>query len=207
LDFDGTLVESNQIKDRAFETIFNKWPNHKQEMMSWHYSNDFIDRREKFKYFVEKVLKLNDRDDLIEQLSKKFQELTRSTIIECPYVEGVENFLDYISHRYTVYLVSATPQLELEYIIRAKNLKVYFKNIYGAPINKLKILRNIISKEKLSSNEILYIGDSPKDQQCAKDLDIIFFGRQSNRVLQESSHYIFKDFNEIYSHLKKYYEV
>ena len=48
LDFDGTLVESNNIKDRAFETIFCEWPEHKETMMRWHLTHDSIERGEKF---------------------------------------------------------------------------------------------------------------------------------------------------------------
>ena len=56
LDFDGTLVESNLIKDQAFETIFSEWPEHKDEMMEWHLARNNISRREKFRYFVEEIL-------------------------------------------------------------------------------------------------------------------------------------------------------
>ena len=33
LDFDGTLVESNKIKDNAFYSIFGEWPEHRDAMM------------------------------------------------------------------------------------------------------------------------------------------------------------------------------
>ena len=53
LDFDGTLVESNNIKDRAFETIFSEWPEHTKSMMRWHLTHDSIGREEKYcGYFI-----------------------------------------------------------------------------------------------------------------------------------------------------------
>ena len=135
LDFDGTLVESNNIKDRAFETIFCEWPEHTETMMRWHLTHDSIERGEKFRYFVEEVLALPGQNDLIEKLSSRFGQLTKEAIIECPYVKGAYEFLEYIRNRVSVYLVSATPQLDLDQIIKARGLGGYFKDVYGAPIS------------------------------------------------------------------------
>ena len=68
LDFDGTLVDSNKIKDLAFEEIFSEWPEHLEFMMQWHLNRNNIDRREKFRYFVEKVLVHPENQQLIDRL-------------------------------------------------------------------------------------------------------------------------------------------
>ncbi len=36
MDYDGTIVKSNDIKDEAFESILNDWPLYKDKMISWH---------------------------------------------------------------------------------------------------------------------------------------------------------------------------
>ena len=144
---------------------------------------------------------------MIEKLTIRFGELTRSAIIECPLVKGADDFLRYIQNRFAVYLVSATPQLELDQIIKAKGLQDYFKKIYGAPINKNKILKKIMESEKVLENEIMYMGDSPEDQKCAKDLEIKFIGRQSDKDLNNATHNIFKDFFTIKTHMKMYYAI
>ena len=207
LDFDGTLVESNQIKDRAFETIFSDWPKHTETMMRWHLAHNSIERREKFRYFVEGILSRSGKNDFIEKLTTKFEELTKEAIIGCPFVKGAEDFLEYIHNRSTVYLVSATPQSDLDQIIEGKGLSDYFKKVYGAPVKKNEILKKIMLTEKVSVNEILYIGDSPEDQQCAKDLGINFIGRQSDRDLNDSIHPVFTDFFTIQAHIKLKYEI
>jgi len=98
LDFDGTLVESNNIKDQAFKTIFSDWPDHQETMMEWHLAHNAIDRREKFSYFVKDVLDLPDQDELIAELTKRFSMLTRQSIIDCPLVQGVKDFLENIHY-------------------------------------------------------------------------------------------------------------
>ena len=207
LDFDGTLVESNQIKDRAFETIFSDWPEHKETMIRWHLAHNSIDRVEKFRYFVVEILGMSGQNDLIGKLTTKFGELTKDAIIECPFVKGAEEFLEYIRNRYIVYLVSATPQTDLEQIVEARGLNDNFKKVYGAPIKKTETLQNIMMTEKVTVNEIMYIGDSPEDQQCAKDLGIYFIGRQSDKVLNRSSQLVFTDFDQIKTHLNLNYAI
>ena len=205
MDFDGTLVESNNIKDRAFETIFCEWPEHKGAMMHWHLTNDSIERGEKFRYFVEDVLALPGQKDLIGNLIARFRELTKTAIIECPYVKGAYEFLEYIRNRVSVYLVSATPQLDLYQIIKARGLGGYFKDVYGAPISKIETLEQIMLSENVSVNEILFVGDSPEDQQAAKFLGIRFIGRQSDRKLDVMDENIFNDFIEIKLYVEKNY--
>jgi len=207
LDFDGTLVESNNIKDRAFESIFCEWPEHTDTMMRWHLTHDSIERGEKFRYFVEEVLAFPGQNDLIEKLSSRFGQLTKEAIIECPYVKGAYEFLEYIRNRVSVYLVSATPQLDLDQIIKARGLGGYFKDVYGAPISKIETLQQIMLSENVSVNEILFIGDSPEDQKAAKFLGIRFIGRKSDRELNVSTNSVFADFIVIKEYFRRHYSV
>ena len=98
--------------------------------------------------------------------------------------------------------MSATPQLDLDQIIKARGLGGYFKDVYGAPTKKDETLKNIILLEKVSVDEILFIGDSPEDQQSAKNIGINFIGMQSERKLVKNENNIFPDFLRI----KKYTE-
>ena len=206
-DLDGTLLESNHIKDEAFDSIFSEWPEHRDTVLKWHLSHNHIDRREKFRYFVEEVLTLTGQDKLIEGLTTRFSELTTQAIIDCSFVEGALSFLEYIQGKVATYLVSATPQKELNKILLARKLKNYFNEVYGAPINKEEVLKKIMTNEKVSPNKILYIGDSPEDQQAAEVLDIQFIGRKSDRPLDGKSHELFSDFIQLKKYVLDYYEL
>ena len=126
-------------------------------------------------------------------------------IIECPYVRGAYKYLEYIRNLVSVYLVSATPQLDLDQIIKARGLGGYFKDVYGAPISKIETLKQIMLSENVSVDEILFIGDSAEDQQAAKFLGIRFIGRQSDRKLDVMDENIFNDFIEIKLYVEKNY--
>ena len=121
VDFDGTLVDSNGIKDNAFEYIFSKWPEHRDETMRWHLADNTTIRDEKFRYFVEEVLRLHGDDKLIKQLTKVFSELSFKAIVNCPMVDGVLEFLDAYKSKVQLFLVSATPSEELIKIDQIKN--------------------------------------------------------------------------------------
>ena len=206
-DLDGTLLESNHIKDEAFDTIFSEWPEHREIILKWHFSHNHIDRREKFRYFVEEVLTLPEQDKLIEVLTDRFSKLTTQAIIDCSFVEGALSFLEYIQGKVATYLISATPQKELNKILFARKLKNYFNEVYGAPINKEEVLKTIMTNEKMSPNKVLYIGDSPEDLQAAEVLDIQFIGRKSDRPLDGKSHKIFSDFIQLKKYTLDYYDL
>ena len=201
IDFDGTLVESNEIKDKAFDSIFSKWPEHREAMMQWHLANNTIDRQEKFRYFVEVILGKHGHVELIEKLTKRFSELSYEAIVNCPMVDGAQEFLDAYVSKVQLFLVSATPHNELCKILKARLLTRYFKEIQGGPINKVEVFKKIISVKKISPDEMLYIGDSPEDLQAAKTLGSHFVGRKSCRELNTITNPIYPDFVKIKEHL------
>ena len=205
IDFDGTIVKSNEIKDKAFDSIFSKWPEHKEAMMQWHLANNTTARGDKFRYFVEVILGQQDHDELIEELTNRFSELSHKEIVNCPMIEGVREFLDSYENKVQLFLVSATPRDELNKILKARVLTRYFKEIHGAPINKAEILKKIISIKLISPDEMLYIGDSPEDQKAAKSSGCHFVGIKSSRKLNIHSNPVYPNFVKIKEYLDRCY--
>jgi phosphoglycolate phosphatase-like HAD superfamily hydrolase len=204
LDFDGTLVESNTIKDKAFETIFSDWPEHKESILAWHRPRNTVDRREKFRYFVEEVLHESGNVGKIDELTKRFSVLTRQAIIDCPWVSGATDFLDYFKERLPLFLVSATPQEELNKILDHRRIADYFQQSYGAPLDKSEVLSVIMKDQEASPVETLYIGDSPEDQQAAQNQSIHFIGMDSGRGLKAKN--LCSDFHKILQRVNSCYE-
>ena len=204
-DFDGTLVESNHIKDQAFKTIFDEWSEHQRSIMDWHLSRNDVDRQEKFRYFVEEVLGQSGDEVLIKKLTERFSVLTRKAIVDCPMVACAQSFLDDCFGKVPMFLVSATPQNELKSIIQERRMDEFFKGVYGAPISKFQILKGILKDENRIPEEMLYIGDTTEDQQSAKSLGIHFVGRKSDRNLNSFTNVIYLDFVKIRKHFNQYF--
>lgn len=207
LDFDGTLVESNRIKDQAFDTIFSAWPEHRESMLAWHRARNAVARHEKFRYFVEDVLEELGNTKKIDLLTSRFSSLTREAIINCPWVAGAIEFLENYINYLPLYLISATPQKELEEITSQRGISKFFKSIYGAPLDKNLILQKILDTEEISAKEMLYIGDSPEDQIAAKNLGIDFIGVDSKQGLIQQESLISSEFISILKFVSKNYKV
>lgn len=180
LDFDGVVVESNDIKHQAFSEIFKEFPDHYDEMMAYHRSHNHTGRYDKFKYICKNILKGGNCQKFAEKMTEKFTGLTREKIIKSPYVKGSLEFIRHFSGKIPLYIASATPLDELLVILSARGLLRYFKGVYGVPMPKTEMFKAVIEKENVSPAEVLFIGDSPEDQDAAKTSGISFVARMSD---------------------------
>lgn len=177
-DFDGVIVESNQIKHEAFEEIFKDYPAKLSEIMQYHRSHNAVDRYKKFAHIAQNILMLpGDTQDTEKKWADRFATLTREKIIQCQFVEGAESLLDYLKGRIPMYLASATPKSELDIILMARNLETFFTQVYGSPAVKSEVLKNIRQDGGFKSNELLFVGDSKEDLDSALSAGVSFVGR------------------------------
>lgn len=197
LDFDGVIVESNAIKHQAFSELFSVFPERREEIMAYHLSHNAVNRHEKFRYIMEKILKQKYDKKLAKKWALKFSELTRDKIIRCPYVAGALEFIKYFSGRYPLYLASATPLDELKVILKERGILQHFKSAYGAPTPKIEMLTDIAKKEMVKPSEILYIGDSRDDYVASREVGCTFIGRISEHDFGISNVKSFKNMLEI----------
>lgn len=148
--------------------------------MAYHYAHNAVNRHEKFKYIMESILKQKFDRERAEDWASRFSSMTRDKIIQCPYVAGALEFIQYFYHRYPLYVASATPMDELNIILQRRELQNYFKDFYGAPTSKKTAFEYITNNEKIIYKDLLYIGDSPEDYTVAKEVGCAFIGRKSN---------------------------
>lgn len=183
LDFDGVIVESNDIKTRAFATVFGRFPEHAAAMMAYHEAHVSASRFDKFRYLVTQLLGRPADDPLMDELAEAFSEETRRQVIACPLVPGAAEFLDIVSARVPVYLASVTPQVDLDAILAARDLTHYFTRVYGCPPwTKATAIKDIIVGGVGGAGGVggvLFIGDSAGDQRAALETGVEFLARDS----------------------------
>jgi phosphoglycolate phosphatase-like HAD superfamily hydrolase len=197
LDFDGVVVESNNIKHQAFSELFSEFPEDHSAIMAYHLSHNAVNRHEKFRHIMEHIFKQEYDKSLAAKWAAQFSALTLDRIIRCPYVDGALEFLEYFSRKYPLYLASATPLDELDIILKRRGAIKYFKRFYGAPTPKVKMLEEIARDEMINHRDILYIGDSREDYEAARAFGCIFIARNSGHELGDTDLKRFKDMSDI----------
>ena len=177
-DFDGVLVESVDIKTKAFAKIFeNEGKKTVQKIIEHHLNNTGVSRFEKFKYIYHNLLQKELTEEESRRLCRIFSDEVVARVVEAPYVPGAKDFLDAYAHSHFLYLLSATPQEEIEEIVRRRAMSSYFKGIYGAPQDKAKMVRGILKKNDSSPREAVYVGDSLSDYRAAQENAVHFIAR------------------------------
>jgi HAD superfamily hydrolase (TIGR01549 family) len=176
-DFDGTLLESADIKTDAFATLFRKFPEHLAEILNYHLAHAGISRYVKFRTIYRDILNRPLSASEEQSLAESFRDLVLDKMAACPLVPGAEEFLRATSARYRCFIASGAPDTELRDVVARRDLTGYFAGVYGSPATKPEIIRNIRAQYHLNSSEMLCIGDALSDLQGAEAEGVPFVGR------------------------------
>ncbi|MBI2870547.1 MAG: HAD family hydrolase [Candidatus Omnitrophica bacterium] len=175
-DFDGTLVDSNDIKWRAFELCFSDFPERLTEIMAYCRSNPHLPRGEKFRVIYESILDLRYTDEIDKGLEGRFNHLTLQPIVDAPEIRGASHFLREVSRTRMTAVLSSTPTPIVNQIVEARGWRSYFMEVQGAPVKKGKWLSECRSRYGLYGEEIIYFGDTSEDRKAAEEGECLFVG-------------------------------
>lgn len=177
LDFDGVILESVDVKGWAFGKLFDDYPQHQKEIIDFHYANGGLPRFDKFRHIYKNILNRPLSDDHFDYLCDKFSQIVFNRVLECEFVKGADLFLEKYYKKTDLYIISGTPQEEMTRVVDARNLKKYFKGVYGSPITKTDWTRKILDENKYDVDKCFWVGDAKSDVVAANNTDIKFFGR------------------------------
>ncbi len=176
-DFDGVLVDSVDIKTRAFARLFqDKSPEIVKAVVAHHLAHGSMSRFDKIRYYYKEFLKQPLTDDMLNSLCSRFAEIVVEEVIRAPYIKGAKDFLDNYSKLYECYVVSGTPEDELREIIKRRNMNNYFRGVYGAPRKKGEIIKEILDTTNCNPQEAVFIGDDLPDYDAVKVNGVKFIG-------------------------------
>jgi phosphoglycolate phosphatase-like HAD superfamily hydrolase len=177
LDFDGVILESCDIKTRAFRELFKEYPEHLDEIISHHTSQSGLSRYKKFIHFYNNILNQPLTDEKLKELGENFSTLVLKEIKRCEFVPGALEFLKDFSKKIDLFVASGTPENELRGIVEERGLEKYFKGVYGTPATKSEIIFKILDKENLNTDDVVFVGDSYTDYSEAFKAGVPFVGR------------------------------
>lgn len=167
-DFDGTLVDSNAIKWKAFEACFARFPAYLEEILSYCQANNHTTRYEKFRWVYERILKQPYNPTVEEQLGRMFEEHSTQQIIEAPEIPGASAFLKRRKGKQALVLLSSTPQPILLKILAGRKWAPLFDEVRGAPVDKAAFLEEFLARKSLRHEEVLFFGDTTEDADAAR---------------------------------------
>ena len=199
-DFDGVLCECMDVKTEAFAELFRLYGEDiEKKVVKHHIENGGISRYKKIRYYYEEFLKKQISEEEVNKIAEVFSKLVVKKVIESELVKGTKEFLEKYYKKIDLYIVSGTPQEELEYIVDKKNMRKYFKGVYGSPITKPEHFNRLISENSYDIKKTIYIGDSLSDMKNAQEAKIPFLGRitDANKGYFPKNILTIKDFNSI----------
>jgi len=180
-DFDGVIVDSNNVKRDAFLELFNNYPSRiKEDIKKFHLQNGGMSRFEKFRYIYANFLNEVLSEGRFNQLCEDFSRLVIGGVIEAPFIDGVKDFLESKCTRYKLYIVSGTPDNEIQQIVKRRKLNKYFSGIYGSPRIKKELIGFIIKDNKYRPEEVVFLGDSINDYEGAEASGVEFVAKVSD---------------------------
>ena len=186
-DVDGVIIESAEIKTRAFELLFSDYPDKVGEIFDYHQRNAGISRYLKFRHFYEKILGQELSQTKEAELGERFSQIVLEQVLEAPFVPGAIEFLSRNKERYCFFIASGAPQDELRNIVAQRRLSHFFREIHGTPRQKTEIIEDILDSHSFKKKEVVFVGDAESDWLAAKKVGVFFIARihQENHQLRD----------------------
>ena len=187
-DFDGVIKDSVGVKSDAFEQLFLPFGVEvAREVRKHHDANSGISRFDKLALYLD-LAEQNQSSELINKYLKLFSDLVKQKVIDSEWVYGVTEYLQNNSNIQQFFLVTATPQEEIEYIVNKLKIGRYFMEIIGSPANKKDAISSLLLKYSIIPERAVMIGDSHSDYDAsiANNISFIIRGTNLNKKLQSS---------------------
>ncbi len=185
-DFDGTLIDSNQIKYDAFFKLFPRDGFHHKiitEVLDKHLEES---RYVILKKILNKIKKsgIVNIDDKINVLAEEYNSRVVSEAKICKEKPGAKKTLDILGRRFPLYLSSTTPETALKDIVKDRNWDSFFCDIFGYPREKTNTLLEIMRNKQVNAEEVLVVGDGESDRLSASETGCRFFSIEPSNTLE-----------------------
>ncbi len=178
-DFDGTLVDSNDIKRGAFYEVSAGHADARSHLDDILARDGGATRYEVFAALAGRLVPGNASaaQSLAATLVREYEAVTRQRVVDCPEIAGAGAALAALRGRdVRLYMVSATPQAPLVEIVEARGMAGWFERVLGVPPGKADHLRAIARDDGIAPRDLVYVGDREVDRRAALAAGCRFVG-------------------------------
>lgn len=175
-DFDGVIVDSVNIKTEAFAEIYRPYGEKAVGYVVRHHkAHGGMSRFLKIRHYHKELLNQDLSDEDLRLLAGKFSDLVLEKVIQATFIKGALSFIHMLSEKNKkMFIVSGTPEGEIQRIVESKQLNNYFLEVRGAPTAKRDNIQYLLKKYKIGVNESVFFGDSSEDFKTASSLGLKF---------------------------------
>lgn len=174
-DFDGVILDSNAIKDRAFATLYAPYGKEVVDyVVRYHQYHGGVSRFEKIAHYHDHLLREKLLPEAIDELADIFSAHVYDALCDCPFMPGAHEFISSHAHKVPMMVASGSPDNELKAICCHRSIDQFFEDIAGSPTKKVDIVRRQIKQFNLDPRRTLLVGDSLTDLEAAEANDVLF---------------------------------
>ncbi len=183
-DFDGTIVNSfdSTIKSLKYISSKTKYKLSEDEIKSYLLYKDLKEIIKEFRVNIVQI------PFILWKIRSDFKKNIKSIEI---YPE-IKEVIEELNSKYKLILLTSNNKKNVEYILKKENLNFFKEKYFKASLsNKSKFLSRILKKNKLSKEEVIYIGDEVRDFNACKKVNIkiisVSWGFNSKKLLQKNN--------------------
>ena len=182
-DFDGTLVDSNEIKRQAFFAAAREFDPDGGSVRELLERNPRADR---FAIARGVARSLSARGPLHEgrsveavasRIARAYTEHCETEIARCPEIPGARAALAALSAKgIDLFVNSGTPTEALIRVVALRGLDDFFRGVYGSPESKFANLGTIRRSVGVAERQMALVGDGEDDRRAAQAFGCHFVG-------------------------------
>ena len=177
-DFDGVLAESGDIKIAAFRSLYEPYgPEIVDKVLAHHRAHGGVSRRKKIRWAHKYLLGKRLSEEELEDLAGQFSRLVEDAVVESAWVQGAREALRDLQGRLPIFVISGTPDAEMQRIVDRRGMRDLFVEVRGSPPSKVPIIRDLLRRHDLVAERVLFVGDSTTDYDAATTVGLPFLGR------------------------------
>jgi len=179
-DFDGVLVDSNEIRVNGFSELFYDYKlEDVNKLVSYVHQNGGMSRYKKIRFFFEDIRNEDISNSDVNKLAEIYSKIVEEKVEKADAIPGSEFFLNKYFKTNRLAIVSGSDQKELRRVCEKRGISRYFCSILGSPVDKGDNLRELIERQRWDVSECVYIGDSINDYDAAILNEVEFLGVRS----------------------------
>jgi phosphoglycolate phosphatase-like HAD superfamily hydrolase len=197
-DFNGVIVETSDMNAQIFAQLFRPFGPEVVEKVTAHYkAYGGIPRQKRIELYLKEFAHTRPTKEVIDHISQRFSQIYLQKLQDAKIVEGVRQFLNDYYQDYAFFLSSGAPQEDLPEMLRILRISHYFIEAFGAPRDKSQHISFILQKYEFEPQQVVFVGDSPKDKEAAEKNKIWFIARDRGLESLKNEPFKIKNFYDL----------